>query len=1012
MNTTLLIGAPATGKTERCLARVMAAQSGPPLKQVWVVVPDRTQAGAFRRRLAERGGALGVQVGRFEDLYQQLLTQRGMMKATISLPLQNRLIREAIHGAAEAGELTHFVPIAHFPGLVTAMREAIVELKRALVSPERLLEAAAERTAAQREMGVIFRRYQERLRDVGYADDEDVHQQAVALLERDGDAARGIALLVVDGFDQFTTAQYLALKLLSGQAQETLITLPGSLDGQRTAHQRFTESMKKIQQDLSPTVEEITDGARLPEAIGQLEKFLFEQTQPEAAASERPMLLEARSAEAEAREALRWIKKLVVREGVALGRCAIFTPNAEVYHPLLRAHAEEFGIAVRFTLDDPLAESALVTAMMNLLRLPLENFRTRKVMNVLRSPYFDFGIDAADVDTLEMISRAALVVEGREQWDETWRMLRQPPGKLGLWLDDERSLPNLPREAEAEKFQAMMDGALAMLTPPAGRAGTTEWIGWTEALLARLGVVDRLSSEAERSAMVAWREILRALAVSEAVAGKADADYAGFMGEVESLVRADGYRENIHDRQPALVVGRMTEARGVRYAAVALLGLAEGSFPVIERADPFLDEALRAELGLESRLAREQGGLFYQAVTRADRHLLMTRPYLAEDGEDLEASLFWKAAAALLDSDSLQRVDSETALALADAGSREEILFQAVRRKGLPRQYGFLEARWHDLQQARDVLRARRAKEADSPFEGAAGTLRIELAERFGPAHGWSASRLETYGACPFYFYVSQALGLIQREQPEVGLKASQLGSMLHEALELTYAHAQDYETETLLATLREQAGAVFAYAPERFGFRASALWEAEQRQYLAVLEATIRAIEEDDAWTPYRFEQRFGISGEPALQIDLGEEAIILRGLVDRIDQRADGGLRIVDYKTGGSHLNKKDLEEGLRLQLPIYALAARDALGLGEPVEGFYWHIQGAKSGYLKLANFRWEDVEGPEAAYAALKFHLNRILMRIRAAQFAPQAPSRGCPDYCPAAQWCWKYESQGW
>jgi ATP-dependent helicase/DNAse subunit B len=456
----------------------------------------------------------------------------------------------------------------------------------------------------------------------------------------------------------------------------------------------------------------------------------------------------------------------------------------------------------------------------------------------------------------------------------------------------------------------------------------------------------------------------------------------------------------------------MTEVRGVRYDAVALLGLAEGSFPVIERADPFLDEDLRAELGLESRLAREQGGLFYQAVTRADKHLLMTRPYLAEDGEDLEASLFWKAVAALLDEGCLQRMDSETTLALADAGSREEVLFQAVRRKGLPRQYGFLEARWHDLQQARDVLNARRAKEADSPFEGAAGTLSARLAERFGPAHGWSASRLETYGACPFYFYVSQALGLKQREQPEVGLKASQLGSMLHEVLELTYAHAADYEVNTLLDALREQAGAVFAYAPERFGFRASALWEAEQRQYLAVLEETIRAIEEDREWVPYRFEQRFGIKGEPALQIDLGDEAIILRGLVDRIDRRTDGGLRVVDYKTGGSHLAKKDLEEGLRLQLPIYALAARDVLGLGEPVEGFYWHIQGAKAGSLKLAHFAWEALDGPEAAYAVLKFHLRKILNGIRAAQFIPQAPSGGCPDYCPAAQWCWKYESQGW
>jgi len=1006
MTIQLLIGAPATGKTERCLARVQAAQAGLPLQQVWVLVPDRAQAAAFRRRLAEKGGALGVHVGRFADLYKHLLSARGKALATISLPLQNRLIREAIHAADVEKKLTHFAPIVHFPGLVTAMRDVIVELKRGLVNVEKFMLAAENGTAAQQEMGIIYARYQARLDALGYADDEDVHRQAMALLEEDKNAAGEIALLVVDGFDQFTPAQYQGLKLLSGQAQETLITLPGAMEGTRAAHQRFAESIAQIRDDLSPQAEELAGDPHLPKAIEYLEANLFEQAHGEAIFLNEPMLLEARSPEAEAREALRWIKGLVVRAGIPLVRCAIFTPNAEVYHPLLRATAEEFGMSVRFTSDDPLTDSALATAILNLLKLPLENFRTRKLMNVLRSPYFNFLLSDADIDTLEMISRAAQVLEGREQWDETWEMLKRAPGTQGLWMDDTRNVPELPREGEAEEYQVMMDGVLTMLTPPAGRANYGEWIDWTETRFQQLKLADQLESEAERSVMLAFREILRALLVSEAVAGAAAVDYGEFIAELESLVRAEGYRENTRRRQPALVVGRMEEARGVRYDAVALLGLAEGSFPAVERADPFLDEKLREALGLGSRLAREQGGLFYQAVTRADRHLLMTRPYLADDGEDMEPSTFWKAAALLLDQAAEPKIDSERLLALADAGSREEVLFHAVRQKSLPRQYGFLESRWHDLQQARDALLARRSSEADSPYEGNPVSLTSQLAARFGKKYGWSASRLETYGACPFFFYVNQALGLNAQEQPQVGLNAMKLGNMMHEILELTYMQAENYAVDNLLAVLKAQAAEVFARAPEHFGFRPSALWEAEQVQYLAVLEETVRAIEEGVEWEPYRFEQRFGINGEPPLRIDLGDETILLRGLVDRIDRRADGGLRIIDYKTGGSHLSKKDLEEGLRLQLPIYALAARDALGLGEPVEGFYWHIQGAKAGSLKLARF------GTDAAYDILKLHLRRILEGIRAAQFTPQAPSGGCPDYCPAAQWCWKYESRGW
>ena len=43
-----------------------------------------------------------------------------------------------------------------------------------------------------------------------------------------------------------------------------------------------------------------------------------------------------------------------------------------------------------------------------------------------------------------------------------------------------------------------------------------------------------------------------------------------------------------------------------------------------------------SELNLEPRLGREQAGLFYQAVTRADNFLLLTRPTLAGDGERWE----------------------------------------------------------------------------------------------------------------------------------------------------------------------------------------------------------------------------------------------------------------------------------------------------------------------------------------------------------------------------------------
>jgi len=96
--------------------------------------------------------------------------------------------------------------------------------------------------------------------------------------------------------------------------------------------------------------------------------------------------------------------------------------------------------------------------------------------------------------------------------------------------------------------------------------------------------------------------------------------------------------------------------------------------------------------------------------------------------------------------------------------------------------------------------------------------------------------------------------------------------------------------------------------------------------------------------------------------------------------------------------------LKEGRRLQLPIYALAARDALGLGEISSGFYWHIQKAEASSLKLEKFEG----GVDAAFETAIKHIGAHVAGIRAGHFEPRAPEEGCPSYCPAVNFCWRYK----
>jgi RecB family exonuclease len=154
-------------------------------------------------------------------------------------------------------------------------------------------------------------------------------------------------------------------------------------------------------------------------------------------------------------------------------------------------------------------------------------------------------------------------------------------------------------------------------------------------------------------------------------------------------------------------------------------------------------------------------------------------------------------------------------------------------------------------------------------------------------------------------------------------------------------------------------------------------------------------------------FEQRF--FGPQALTLRLGQDIFRVHGVIDRIDQAPDGSVRVIDYKTGGpSAFKNRAVSEGQKLQLPLYALAAQEALGLGRVVDGFYWHIQHAQASDFSLAAF--EDDQGQAGPEAALRLAVEKAweaVQSTRQGAFQPQPPAGGCPLYCVAAAFCWHY-----
>ena len=1019
--TRLLLAPAGHGKTERLIQRIRQLLAEEPFAPVIVLVPNAIQAANFRQRLGAAGGALGVEVHTFHTLYAELLIRAKQPIPLLPDPVRIRLLRAIVDDLCERGRLPspsgrgaggegirHYATLRAKPGFISLLRNVIEELKRARVFPDHFFASVKGLGARLEEIALVYSSYQDWLQKQNWADNEGRGWLAAIALESNPTLGADTRLLAVSGFDEFNPTQLAVLSLLANRAKETLITLTGDTlreNPTRPAHHRFHRAQAAIISSLNIQPEAMDSTSMLTSAIANVEAKLFERSNdfsrlPQEATEVATTieLVEAQTRALEVRAALRWIKACVVRDRMKLSEVAVFARDLEPYRPFLEEVAAEFGIPLRIVGGQPLIENPAVAALMNLLSLPVdrEAWKRRPVLDSWRSPYFDFseqGIDSNSASTLGEISRAGRVVQGLSQWRESFEMWEK---KKALADEDGEALPSVAYDEQAkEKFESFVE----LLTPPS-RAEMKDYVAFVESLIGDdpalltaysskesdgLNIVGRArenttTSERDVAALRAFKDVLRGLVLSESVLQSDSLEYASFYQDLRGAVEAATFTV---PAEAGVMAASVLDARGLSFQAVALMGLSEGEFPKQEREDILLresDRALLRERGLplETKLHGDEATFFYQAVTRARQRLLLTRPYLAEDGQAWDASPFWAEVTRVSGIQPQIRVRGEVGeVDSAEAASRVEWVESA---------------RAFDIQIKNGVeaLRARMNLKAAGKYEGEL----FDLSERFSASHGWSASRLESYGTCPFEFFVSHALELEPRKEAEEGFDVRVLGSMLHKILEMVYSGV----------ALTDAAQKVFASAPEEYGFRPTALWTQQQAELTRMLEKTIAALNEaSKGFTPHTMEARFGM-GQPSLVLKTSIGEIRLHGYIDRLDATPDGTLRVIDYKSGSTTISATHLKEGRRLQLPIYALAARDALGLGEVSSGFYWHIGSAAPSSLKLEQFDG----GIEEAFETAVAHVVNHVKGIRAGHFEPKPPEDGCPSYCPATSFCWRYK----
>ncbi len=813
--------------------------------------------------------------------------------------------------------LKHYLNLSNPTECIDGFLKFISRAKDELVSPEDFhryaegLEESEERKRAL-EMASVYSVYQQQMREHQCLDFGDLIMESCRHLEaRPGLLAQIRAQyrhILVDEFQDTNVAQIALLKLLAGDGRQLCVVGDDDQAIYRFRGASFASFL--LMQEAFPNVKtlRLRHNYRSTQKILSVSERLIQNNGTDRYDPDKrltaegpagaPVSVEQVSSNVhEAGRAIEVIQSAACTSGgePQWNQVAVLYrahAHRDTLVEALRAHHIPFLVRGRYALlNDPAVKD--VIALLKVLQDPDDSV---SLFRLLSHPVWDLpGED------LLAISRTC-----KEQEITLLRALRQAK-HLSLKAASQKRVAQLLAELDRLKRQLPQRDVIRLMD------------ALTEGSSLRAVFRMPVTAEGDPVAILAG---LKRLAHRYTQSHPEEQSPAEFLWYLDSALKAgmsDSADEESWEVGNRVQLMTIHQAKGLEFDCVILLGMVQGRFPARSRPEqiPFPVALMKESLPKGDFHLQEERRLCYVACTRAKRHLYC----FTQEQAYRRPSLFVREMLASGLGNEIQRVAKDKE---SDAPSDQETYprgREGARPTALAAERRTLEL----LEEIRtlDQKDSKGLKRALDEIAQLAAALHAETARKaatlkrsdFPMQEKFSFTQMETFRYCPKKYLYAYIYKIPVRSTPDM-----QLGSDLHLCLEKFYLEVMAGKAPAegaLLASFKQ------LHHPCRYG-------EPFQDREISKLGAQLlRAFykKQKGAFRPPLFVEK-------AFTLRLG--AVWVRGVVDRVDPLEDGSVEIIDYKSGKPKAKASSEDQ---LQLRLYALAARDALGLTPKRVSFYY-------------------------------------------------------------------------